>query len=125
MVRRSLLLCLVTGICCISLTGFESSSRSSAQDKKSPFGEFVDGYFDAYFAWKPSEGTAAGLHQYDNQLEDRSTAAIAKRIATVKELQAQLQKIRQDKLSFDEEIDAQVLDGLMKAELLDLETLRN
>src|ERR1017187_8243748 len=32
----------------------------------------VDQYFDAYFHFHPSEGTAAGFHQYDNQLEDLS-----------------------------------------------------
>jgi uncharacterized protein (DUF885 family) len=125
MTRRLLLLCLATTACCIYLTGLGYSSREPGGDKKTPFGEFVDGYFEAYFAWKPSEGTAAGLHQYDNQLEDRSALAIAKRIVAVKALQAQLQQIRQDKLGFDEEIDAQMLDGLIKAELLDLETLRN
>jgi hypothetical protein len=31
-------------------------------DARSPFAVFVDDYFDAYFARKPSEGTAAGLH---------------------------------------------------------------
>lgn len=125
MMRRCLLLCLATAASCISLVELGVDSRVPAMDARSPFSDFVDGYFDAYFAWKPSEGTAAGLHQYDNQLEDRRAAAVSKRIATVKGLQAQLQKIRQDKVSFDEDIDALVLDGLLKAELLDLETLHN
>ena len=121
--------CLVLGMaivaCCFSVAGPRQQSSARAADGKSAFPPFVEGYFDAYFAYKPSEGTAAGLHQYDNQLEDRSAAAIAKRIETVKAQQAQLQKIRADKLSFDEDIDAVVLDGLINAELLDLETLHN
>lgn len=125
MMRRCLLFCLTMAACCISLAEPGIASRAPAMDTKSRFSDFVDGYFDAYFAWKPSEGTAAGLHQYDNQLEVRSAAAVSKRIVTVKGLQAQLQKIRQDNLSFDEDIDALVLDGLLKAELLDLETLHN
>ena len=125
MMRRCLLLCLTMAVCCISLAEPGIASRAPALDAKSPFGDLVEAYFDAYFAWKPSEGTAAGLHQYDSQLEDRAAAAITKRIAAVKTLQAQLQLIRQNKLGFDEDIDAQVLDGLMRAELLDLETLRN
>src|SRR5664279_2358626 len=32
----------------------------------------VDYFFDNYFHFHPSEGTAAGFHQYDNQLEDLS-----------------------------------------------------
>jgi uncharacterized protein (DUF885 family) len=85
----------------------------------------VDDYFDAYFAWKPSEGTAAGLHQHDIQLENWSAAAVATRIATIKTLQQRLEKLRQGKVTSDEAIDAEVLDGQMRAERLDLETLRN
>ncbi|HEY7152798.1 MAG TPA: DUF885 domain-containing protein, partial [Gemmataceae bacterium] len=88
------------------------------------FAAFVDDYFDAYFAWKPSEGTAAGLHQYDDRLEDGSAAAAKKRVETVKALQARLEKLRAVKLTEDEAIDAEVLDGLMKAEVLDLEAVR-
>ena len=34
------------------------------------YNSVVDQYFDAYFHFHPSEGTAAGFHQYDNMLED-------------------------------------------------------
>jgi uncharacterized protein (DUF885 family) len=106
-----------------SVLPFATGAKNA--DEKSAFGPFVDRYFEAYFDWKPSEGTAAGLHQYDAQLENRSAAAVAKRIAQVKAFDAELTKIRQAKLSFGEEIDATVLNGLLKAELLDLETLHN
>src|SRR5262245_59959955 len=103
------------------------SGRPSAQtaDPAPPFAAFVDAYFDAYFAWKPSEGTAAGLHQYDTRLEDRSAPAVAKRVETVKTLRQRLEPLRKGKLTPDEAIDAEVLDGLLNAELLDLETLAN
>jgi uncharacterized protein (DUF885 family) len=93
-------------------------------DVPSPFTAFVDDYFDAYFSWKPSEGTAAGLHKYDDRLEDGSGDAAKKRVETVEGLQARLEKLRVSKLTEDEAIDAEVLDGLMKAELLDLEVVR-
>ena len=47
------------------------------------FPAFVDEYYDATFSWSPSPGTASGFHQYDGQIEDRSAAAYAKRIATL------------------------------------------
>jgi uncharacterized protein (DUF885 family) len=97
--------------------------RAEAADAPVPFAAFVDDYFEAYFARKPSEGTAAGLHQYDDRLEDGSAAAVHERIRTVKALQARLEKLRAGKLAEDEAIDAEVLDGLMKAELLDLEVV--
>jgi uncharacterized protein (DUF885 family) len=89
----------------------------------SPFAAFVDDYFDAYFDRRPSEGTAAGLHQYDDKLEDGSAGATERRIGTVKGLLTRLTKLREGKLTQDEAIDAEVLDGIMKAELLDLEVV--
>ena len=72
-------------------------ARRSRPTTPSPFAAFVDDYFDAYFAWKPSEGTAAGLHQYDDQLEDGSADATKQRAETVKGLQARLEKLRAGK----------------------------
>jgi uncharacterized protein (DUF885 family) len=104
--------------------GPSSGTQTESADAPSPFAVFVDDYFDAYFARKPSEGTAAGLHIYDDRLEDGSADAVTKRVATVKALQARLAKLRAGKLTEDENIDAEVLDGLIKAELLDLEVVR-
>jgi uncharacterized protein (DUF885 family) len=101
------------------------SPRAEGADAASPFAAFVDDYFDAYFTWKPSEGTAAGLHRYDDRLEDASAGAATKRVETVHDLRARLEKVRESKLTADEAIDAEVLDELMKAELLDLEVVRN
>jgi hypothetical protein len=97
--------------------------QATAAEAPAPFATFVDDYFDAYFAWKPSEGTAAGLHQYDNALENWSADAVARRVDTLKKLQQRLDTLRAGKLGNDEAIDAEVLDGLIKAELLDLQTV--
>jgi uncharacterized protein (DUF885 family) len=92
-------------------------------DDASPFAVFVDDYFKASFAAKPSRGTAAGLHEYDDRLEDGSAEAVKKRIEALKTFQARLDKFRAGKLTEDEAIDAEVLDGRIKSELLDLEVL--
>jgi uncharacterized protein (DUF885 family) len=98
--------------------------QAEAAGPAAPFAAFVDDYFDAYFAWKPSEGTAAGLHQYDDKLEDGSAEATRKRVEQVKALQSRLDRLRAGQLTADEAIDAEVLDGQMRAELLDLEVVR-
>jgi uncharacterized protein (DUF885 family) len=123
---RCRVLLLALGLACGLALGL-ASGRSAAPtaDPAPSFAAFVDDYFDAYFAWKPSEGTAAGLYQYDDRLEDSSAAAEKNRVETIKSLQARLAKLRAGKLTEDEAIDAEVLDGLMKAELLDLEVVRN
>jgi hypothetical protein len=91
----------------------------------SPFAVFVDDYFNAAFEASPSRGTSAGLHQYDNRLEDGSAEAVRKRVETVKALQARLDKLRAGALTEGEAIDAEVLDGQLKSELLELDTLQS
>jgi uncharacterized protein (DUF885 family) len=117
-----LTLCLAGGLALAVRTVGSAAPRA---DPSPSFSRFVDDYFDSYFTWNPSQGTAAGLHQYDAQLEDYSAAGVAKRIETGKLLQTRLEKLRQSRLTPDEAIDADVLDGLLRAERLDLETLAN
>jgi uncharacterized protein (DUF885 family) len=89
------------------------------------FSKFVDDYFDARFDYLPSQGTDAGFHEYDTKLEDRSRARIEARIAELKALLSRLQAFDRSKLSFDEAIDADALEGEIRGFLLDSETLRN
>jgi uncharacterized protein (DUF885 family) len=93
-----------------------------AADEPTPFAVFVDDYFDAYYTHKPSEGTAAGFHRYDTLLEDFSAPKITRRIDIVKAQLDRLSELRAGKLSDSEAIDAEVLNGILRSELLDLET---
>ncbi len=89
------------------------------------FPTFVDEYYQAGFAWDPTQATYAGIHDFDSKLADLSATAIAKRVAELKKLQQKLEKIRAGKLSDAEAIDAEVLDNAIRAELLELETVRD
>lgn len=89
------------------------------------FTAFVDAYFDSLFSFSPSLGTAAGLHQYDARLEDRSAAAIGRRISTLHGQLTQLDALRRGALAGDDSIDAAMLDGAIRAELLDEEVIGN
>ena len=88
------------------------------------FSRFVDDYFAARFALRPGEGTAAGLHQYDDQTEDLSRARTEARVAELTQLLARLGALDPAKLPFDDALDARVLDGQIRAELLDLQVIR-
>jgi uncharacterized protein (DUF885 family) len=96
--------------------------HARADGGEAKFASFVDAYFASRFASRPSEGTSAGLHQYDAQFEDLSRAKIIERIA---ELKGQLAALPGHRSAWpDDSIDADVLEGQIRAELLDLETLR-
>src|SRR5216117_4188961 len=65
-------------------------ASTSASGTSQGFARFVDTYFDSLYSFSPSQGTAAGFHQYDNKVEDLSAANITRRIATLHALQSQL-----------------------------------
>ncbi|WP_165220546.1 DUF885 domain-containing protein [Aquisphaera insulae] len=95
-----------------------------AADGPSPFAKFADGYFASRFAAHPTEGTSVGLHEYDTALDDVSKPRVLARIAELKAQLEALRALRAGGLSFDDEIDAETIEGQARGELLDLETLR-
>lgn len=90
-----------------------------------PFAAFVDAYFDSLYAYAPSLGTAAGLHQYDSLLENRSAATITRRVTTLTAQRVRLDSLRAGRLATDDSIDAGVLAGAIRAELLELEVIQS
>ena len=87
------------------------------------FAAFVDDYYAARFAERPTEGTAAGLHEYDMRLEDLSRPRVEARVLALRAQLARLEAIDPAGLSPDEAIDARVLGGQIRAELLDTATI--
>jgi uncharacterized protein (DUF885 family) len=104
--------------------GSSHASATPAPAASSSFATFVDDYFDAGFTFRPSAGTATGFHQFDSKLEDLSRPRIEARVAELKSFLARLHAFDRAKLSFDDAIDADAIEGDLRSELLDLETLR-
>ena len=65
-----------------------------------------------------------GFHEYDSNIEDLSSQAITERISRLKRLRSRVERARTGSLTSDEAIDAEILDGHIEAELLDLDTLQ-
>lgn len=99
-------------------------SSPAAPTGGAEFEKFVDDYFAAYFAFQPTSGTESGLHQYDQELEDRSRERIAARVVELEGLRDRLAGLDAATLSFDDAIDREMLVNQIEAELLDLVTLR-
>src|SRR5260370_37719861 len=89
------------------------------------FSQFVDEFFDSHFAFHPVQATHAGLPQYDGQLDDLSRGRHQAEIAELKEFLLRLQTFDRSKLSFDDSIDAEALEGRMRGRLLELDVLRS
>jgi uncharacterized protein DUF885 len=130
--KKALILLAISGLAfsCAPAASPPSTTASAVSPPASvppapAFSKFVDEYFDARFAAVPSQATEDGFHQYDSQLEDRSRARIEARIAELKGFLARLQAMDRSRLSFDDQIDADAIEGQIRGQLLDQETIRN
>jgi uncharacterized protein (DUF885 family) len=89
------------------------------------FNSLADQYFDKYyFKFNLSQGTAAGFHQYDSQLEDYSKASLDQQITTLKNFQKVISKIDPLQLSAPMRVDLTLVLDDINARLLSLENIR-
>jgi uncharacterized protein (DUF885 family) len=107
-----------------------AAAPASAQHVRSDgapqtFTFLVDQYLsDAYFAFSPSSGTAAGLHQYDTQLEDYAPAAIQKQIATLHGYEKKFMAIDPGELDASVAGDREMVLSNIRSSLLTLEVIK-
>jgi len=116
------------GLLWVFVSLLHGPSRVNAADTQ--FDKVVDDYFAARFEHRPSEGTAAGLHEYDHRLEDLSLERTTRRIEELVQFQRRLAALKRDRdsqksrLPPDDEIDLAFLEGQIDAELIDLNVIR-
>ena len=91
------------------------------------FDAAVDDFFaNAYFRFLPSNGTQAGFHQYDSQLEDYSKGQMVDaQAAALRKYEAEFQKIEPSSLTPYARGDREMILGYIRATLLSLEGIRS
>ena len=108
----------------IHLSAQNATSRSALSPAfNQQYDRLVDEYFDTYFRFHPTEGTSAGFHQYDAELEDFSRPAIEREIAFLKEYQQKLAAV-QPPARAGAAADLELLRSSIAGQLLDLESIR-
>jgi len=103
------------------------AAPAATKDWKQKFEKVSDEYFDqVYFRYGPTNGTSAGLHQYDGQLEDFSRKAVDAEIAALKSFEKRIEAIQPDdsKESFVPRSDREMVLSNIRSQLLTLETIR-
>jgi len=103
------------------------SANAANQNWKQQFEKLSDEYFDqVYFHYAPTQGTLAGYHQYDAQLEDYSRKNIEAQIAALKSLEKRIEAIRPDVAAADfvPRTDREIVLSNIHSQLLTLETIR-
>jgi len=86
----------------------------TAASAQTAYDRFFDEY---YFPFSPTTATSAGIHKYDDKLEDYSKAGVAKRVATLKKFESEFAKL-------PDSPDRDLVLSNIRAELLELETVR-
>jgi uncharacterized protein (DUF885 family) len=110
---------------CLAIVVLGCTHTQSQPAQPKDFAAFADAYFAASFARSPTRATRVGIHDYDGKLDDLSRAGVDARIAALKDQQTQLEAIRRGQLSFDDDIDAQLIDAQIRGALLELTELRS
>jgi uncharacterized protein (DUF885 family) len=103
------------------------TAHAVSEDWKQQFQKVSDEYFDqVYFYFAPTEGTLAGYHQYDGQLEDFSRKNIDAEIAALEKLEARVQAIHPDSdvANFAPRSDREIVLANLRSALLTLQTIR-
>lgn len=99
------------------------NAATSAAAFDAQYDQLVDQYFDGYFKLHPTEGTSAGFHQYDSQLEDFSRAGLDRDLAFLKEYQQKFAAVHPPS-SPQDLADLELLRSSIAGQLLDLENIR-
>ena len=102
-----------------------ADAQTAPSEAATAFRSLAADYFEnAYFAFSPTEGTLAGLHQYDQQLEDFSRAGVDRQIAAFKAYEAKFDTVSDAGLDQSTQGDLTMVRNNIRGTLLELETIR-
>jgi uncharacterized protein (DUF885 family) len=106
---------------------FASGQVTPLKSASSPATELVNQYFNLYFQYHPSAGTAAGFHEYDTQLEDYSRAALEREAKSIRAFEPKLAAAlaTSQKLPQSDALDLRFLQSTIRSRLLEIETIRD
>jgi uncharacterized protein (DUF885 family) len=110
-----------------AMTGSSIVNAQSGGDASvaQSFRSLAEQYFDqAYFKYAPTNGTLAGFHQYDTQLEDYTRSGFESQIATLESFEKKFAAIPRAQLDVATQDDVDLVLSNIRGELLSLQTIR-
>jgi len=114
---------------CGVLMGIQTTAHAQnlgADGAMQTFSVMSSQYFDeVYFRFSPTEGTSAGLHQYDAKLEDYSAAEVQREVVALHAWEKKLLTIDPTALDAPVAGDYAILLNNVRGNLLELETVRS
>jgi len=111
---------LATGFAQAPAAGAAGSDPASTAE----YNAMVDEHFAGYFHFHPSDGTAAGFHQYDDFLEDLSQQGRDGELSFLLEAKQGAGYFHTDRLSEEQRTDWKLLSNAINSRLLELQEIR-
>ena len=109
----------------LTLISVSFPSQARATTFEAQFTELTDRYFDDYFRHHPSEGTSAGFHEYDTQLENYSRQDVTAQITTAKTFLKAVRALGAQAHSQEQGADVELVTSQIQSRLHELEQVRS
>jgi uncharacterized protein (DUF885 family) len=108
-----------------SLIALSLPCRSSfaAQTADAEYEAVAEEYIKGYFAARPLQGTALGLHEYDGKITDYSRLALDAELSRLRRFDDRLTKFDPRKLSPRQSLDLRILQAAVKKELFQMQDM--
>ena len=100
------------------------ASAPAGPDPEAQFARLSDEFVDGYLAWRPQQGTALGLHQYDGRVTDYSRASLAAEHARVERGAREFAAIDHAALSADARHRCRLIETAIQDELFGFDGLQ-
>jgi uncharacterized protein (DUF885 family) len=97
--------------------GLPIAHSFAAQTSDADYENVAEEYIKGYFAARPLQATALGLHEYDGKITDYSRLALDAELSRLRRFDDRLKKFDLDKLSPRQSIDLRILQAAIKKEL--------
>ena len=111
--------------CFLFLVAFAgwASPQFAAVTPDADYEAVAEEYLKGYFAARPLQATALGLHEYDGKITDYSRLALDAELARLRRFDDRLKKFEPDKLSQRQSIDLRILQTAIKKELFQMQDM--
>jgi hypothetical protein len=110
---------------CLGALSVGATTMAAAAPGDTAFMAMADDYFDSYyFPTNPTQATTAGIHRYDDQLEDFSRAGIDRQVKALRVYLRHFEAVDESMLSERVQGDRELLLSSMRSSLLTLQTIR-
>jgi len=98
-------------------------SNFAAQTADAEYEAVAEEYVKGYFAARPLQGTALGLHEYDGKITDYSRLALDAELSRLRRFDDRLTKFDPSKLSPRQSLDLRILQAAVRKELFQMQDM--